>query len=127
MSNPNKAKGTRGETKVVRYLADHGIPARRKALSGNKDQGDIEIPEANICFEVKTGKQTYNYNRAQLTEWMRQAAEEETNSGQVCFLVIVRHQRKISDAEVWLKRPESQWMKMEYLSDWVEHFAEIYR
>jgi hypothetical protein len=41
VANPAKAKGTRHETDTVRYLNDHGIPARRVAQTGQLDTGDI--------------------------------------------------------------------------------------
>ena len=52
--NKSKQKGTRAETKVVRYLEDHGIKARRKALAGSKDEGDIEIYDAPRLREPLT-------------------------------------------------------------------------
>lgn len=39
--NPSKQKGTAFETAVVRYLSVHG--ARRNALSGAADNGDIRV------------------------------------------------------------------------------------
>lgn len=53
MANPNKAKGTKAERDVVRYLADAGFPhVERRALTGAKDQGDIAgIP--GVVISVK--------------------------------------------------------------------------
>lgn len=120
MSNPSKQKGTRAETKVVNYLKLRGIKAERKALKGNKDEGDIQVHNDDgsnwITLEVKTGKQTANYNRKQLKEWLEQATIEGLNCEQVCLLVIVRYGRKIEDAEVWwpgLRR-------MRYLDEWID-------
>lgn len=125
MSNPNKQKGTRAETRVVNYLTAHGLKAERKALKGNKDEGDIQVyldpkifPDGydKITFEVKTGKQTSNYNRKQLDEWRRQARVESINCKQSCLLVIVRYGRKIEDAEVWMSDGTRRMM---YLDEWV--------
>lgn len=106
MANKSKAKGTRAETKVVKFLEDYGIKARRKALAGNKDEGDVEIYDAPrlagpVTLEVKAGKQTANPSRTQLEEWLRQARVEQENSGQPVLVVVVRYNRKLKDADVW--------------------------
>ena len=120
MGNKNKAKGTRAESRVVKYLDSQGVLAKRKALSGSKDEGDIELPGLGLCLEVKTGKQTANYNRSQLEEWLRQRKAEETNANQSCYLVIVRHGRKISDAEVWYHSDPTSARVMRYLDEFCE-------
>lgn len=43
MSNPAKQKGTSFETAVVTYLREHDITARRNALTGSQDSGDILV------------------------------------------------------------------------------------
>jgi hypothetical protein len=49
MANAAKAKGTRWETAVVRYLRDHwGVPARRAVQEGRLDVGDIHGVEPFI-------------------------------------------------------------------------------
>lgn len=106
MANKSKAKGTRAETKVVKFGESYGFGLRRKALTGSKDEGDVEFFSAPRLFkpmtiEVKAGKQTANPNRTQLTEWLRQAEEEEKNSGQLCVLCVVRYNRRIQDADVY--------------------------
>ena len=120
MSNPSKQKGTRAETRVVKYLTAHGLKAERKPLKGNKDEGDIQVYLGDtsdywLSLEVKTGKMTHNYSRKQLKEWLDQAIVEGSNCKQLCLLIIVRYGRKIEDAEVWwpgLKR-------MMYLDEWI--------
>lgn len=108
MSNPSKAKGTRAETRVVRYLQGFGIDAKRKPLAGSKDEGDVEIMSGHllspIAAEVKAGKQTANPSRAQLEEWLRQAKAEAKNSGaDRSVLIVVRYRRAIEDADVWIQ------------------------
>lgn len=124
MGNPRKAKGTRAETKVVRYLEDHGFVARRLALAGSNDPGDIEAyaPDSTdkIIIEVKAGKQTAAPNRTQIEEWCRQAVVEGENSdAKSTVLVIVRHYRELKDADVYVPYNKSRvhW----YLDDWVNH------
>lgn len=105
MANPNKAKGTRAETAVVRFLNEYdGVHAQRRALSGSNDCGDVEVTTArglHVVLEVKTGKQTANPSRTQLEEWLRQARVESENSGLPCYLVVVRYRRKLCDADVY--------------------------
>lgn len=123
MANPSKKKGTAAETKVVKYLKDHGIEAKRKPLAGNKDEGDIQMIEQcygqSVTLEVKTGKMTQNYNRSQFKEWMRQAVVEGENADQPSLLVIVRYNRKIEDAEVWMQGLDDQCTRM-YLDDFAK-------
>lgn len=103
MSNPSKIKGTRAESNVVKLLKDHGLKAERRALNGSNDKGDILIStdRGDLVLEVKSGKQTLNYNRKTKEEWLRQTKVEAKNAELPCFLVIVKYQRSIKDAEVW--------------------------
>lgn len=105
MANKSKQKGTRAETAVVKALKSMGLKAERKALSGNKDQGDIKLIHNDLEYtiEVKGGAMTANPNRSQLTEWIRQAAIESghANTKHRWFLIVVRYRRKIEDADVW--------------------------
>lgn len=125
--NKSKQKGTRAETKVVRYLEDHGFIARRQALAGSDDHGDIEAyapgyENIKIIIEVKTGKQTANPNRTQIKEWCRQAKVEAENAGsEDAVLIVVRYNRSLSDADVWIPYQNSRvhW----YLDDWVNQFS----
>lgn len=125
MANPSKQKGTRAETRVARYLTDHGLRTERKALAGSADEGDLRMymydGAEEVTLEVKAGKQTANYRRSQLEEWKRQTLEESKNSGCMAALVIVRYRRALTDAEVWT--PNAQWESsglgwtMTYLDD----------
>lgn len=126
MANKNKAKGTRAETRVVNYLNDHGLKASRKVLKGNKDEGDVDVVLSNgvhITIEVKAGKQTANPSRAQLNEWINQCKVEGSNSNTVCYLVIVRYQRRIEDAEVYLT--SSNYMHEEYRMTHLDTFIRM--
>lgn len=122
MANPSKAKGTRAETRVVNHLTAHGLNAERKALKGNKDEGDIQMrhPDGSVwmSLEVKTGKMTQDYSRKQLDGWLDQARVEGINCDQQCHLVIVRYGRKLCDAEVWWKIGDIR--RMIYLDEWIK-------
>lgn len=122
-----KAKGTRAETAVVNYLKDHGISARRKALAGSADEGDVEVGFAlskrSLTLEVKAGKQTANPNRTQLEDWIRQASEEGARAGTESALVVVRYKRKLCDADVWLVYGSVR--EHMYLDEFAEHLKVI--
>lgn len=133
MANKNKAKGTRAETAVVKFGESYGYGLRRKALTGNKDEGDVEFFDAPhldhpITIEVKAGKQTSNPSRSQIEEWLRQAREEAKNSGQECVLCIVRYNRKIKDADVYLQWDEDEWYPHRVVEHmWLDEFFETFR
>jgi Holliday junction resolvase-like predicted endonuclease len=110
MANPSKAKGTRAETKIARFLAERGLRTVRRALAGSADEGDLRmfLPDGEeVTVEVKAGKQTAAPSRSLLDSWMRQTMEESENSGCRSLLIVVRYRRPFADAEVWL--PNSQW------------------
>lgn len=123
MANPSKAKGTRAETKVARYLTVHGVPAKRKALAGSDDEGDLcmLVHGAEVAAEVKAGKQTYNYSRSQLEEWQRQAMVESLNSGCPAVLIIVRYRRRLEDCEVWI--PCEEWGELGWTMVHLDDYA----
>lgn len=120
MANRSKAKGTRAETQVVKYLTACGFSAERMALHGNQDMGDVKVTDQHgnvFVLEVKAGQQTANPSRAQLTEWIRQTVVESSNSGLPCHLVVVRYRRSLKDAEVYTPQEEqTSWC---YLDDFV--------
>lgn len=53
-----KDKGTKFESAVVQYLRSRGFEARRQALAGNADEGDVlvESPLMDIAVECKDRK-----------------------------------------------------------------------
>ena len=104
--NKSKAKGTRAETRVVKYLTALGLHAERRALSGNQDNGDIKVVLNNteITIEVKAGKQTENPSRSQIEEWLRQTRVEAINASCSGALVVVRYRRSLDDAEVYIPK-----------------------
>lgn len=129
MSNPSKAIGTRAETKVKRYFNDHGLRCERKALAGSDDEGDLRLylnDGTEVTVEVKSGKQTMNYNRTTLNAWKSQTLTESINSDCPAMLVIVRYRRAFEDAEVWM--PNSEWdgpgWTMMYIDDLVKSIGD---
>jgi len=119
----SKVIGTRHETNAVKYMNGYGIKAKRKALTGAKDEGDIDAvcSLGPVIFEVKSGKQTSNPNRSLLEEWMRQTQEESKNAGCPGFLLVIRYNRSIKDADVWWIGAK-YWHHM-YFDDWCRTFS----
>ncbi|MCR4870373.1 MAG: hypothetical protein K5859_03625 [Atopobiaceae bacterium] len=125
MGNPSKEKGTKAETKVARYLTEHGLPTVRKALAGSSDEGDLRMLSRDgteVAIEVKAGKQTANPSRSQLTEWQRQTLAESLNSGCPAMLIIVRYRRLFADSEVWI--PAEEWGERGWTMVHIDDYAE---
>lgn len=122
----SKQKGTAAETAVVRYLRSFdfkglGQPfpnAERRALSGNRDMGDVAgIP--GTVIEVKAAE------TLKLAEWQRETLAEKANAeADRCLLVVKRKYKPIHqwDAYVPAKQlgypsafmPEGeQWVRMD--------------
>lgn len=80
--NRAKQKGTAWETAVVRYLQEHGLDARRKALAGAADEGDIDV--ADWTLEAK------NCRSISLAAWVAEADAEAENSGRPVAVVAKR-------------------------------------
>lgn len=74
MSNPNKARGTRWETSVERYLKDEGFKVYRQPLRGKADCGDIHIGDS-VVVECKSQQ------RHSFAEWLDEAETEASNAG----------------------------------------------
>lgn len=129
MSNPSKQKGTAAETKVARYLQEHGIDAERRALSGSSDKGDILVrypAGGGRIIEVKTGQQTANPSRTQIEEWLDQTHKEMMNAGlYAADLVLVRYRRSIEDADVYTINAVTNRRLHSWLDEYVEHLKRI--
>jgi hypothetical protein len=77
-----KAKGTSFETAVVRWLQERGVDARRIALHGAQDEGDIDAGTWNL--EAK------NCRTLTLGAWVAEADVEAANSGKPVAVVAKR-------------------------------------
>lgn len=85
----SKAKGTTAEREVVRYLQQWWPAAERRALSGNKDKGDVAgIP--GVVIEVKAAA------RLELAAWRRETIIEMANAEALrCMLVVKRPYKSV--------------------------------
>lgn len=99
MSNLSKAKGTRAEGEVARWLEGvTGYPIVRLALHGANDIGDLHgLP--GVCVEVKAGQ-------PHLGEWLKELDAEHVNA-KTRWAVIVWRTPGTSNPHEWLviKRP----------------------
>jgi hypothetical protein len=85
-----KAAGTRAETAVARYLAEHvDDRIERRTKTGAKDRGDISglrVRSQRVVVEVK------DVTRLALAEWVNEAQTEAGNDDAMVGLVI--HKRR---------------------------------
>lgn len=78
MANKMKAKGTTFETATKKYLEEHGFEARRTALSGAKDVGDLEITKPFLAI-VENKAYKGELTESQETEFRKQTEVETVN------------------------------------------------
>lgn len=92
----SRATGTQAETAVVRYLQNWWPAAERRALSGNKDKGDV-AGIAGVCIEVKAAKTQL------IGPWQRETETERINAGaSACMLVVKRPYKAVSQWDAYL-------------------------
>lgn len=91
----SRATGTQAETAVVRYLQQWWPAAERRALSGNKDKGDVAgIP--SVCIEIKAAKTQL------IGPWQRETLTEKANAGATrCLLVVKRPYKGVSQWDAY--------------------------
>lgn len=96
MSTKSKRTGTTAETAVVRYLQNWWPAAERRALSGNKDRGDVSgIPDTVI--EIKAAKTQL------IGPWKRETLTEMENAdASLCMLVVKRPYRPVAEWDAYL-------------------------
>lgn len=83
----SRSTGTAAETAVVRYLQQWWPAAERRALSGNKDKGDVAgIP--GVCIEIKAAAQQ------RIPEWKRETLIEQENAQARFSMLVVKRPRK---------------------------------
>lgn len=122
MVNKAKAKGTAGETRVVRFLHEHGFAASRVVMKGSKDQGDIHVDgplgQPAIILEVKSGQQTQNVSRKQREDWLKETEVEGRNAGTpYAYLVVAKHRSPVHDYHVWSSDGSRFW----YLDQFIKY------
>ena len=79
-----RAKGTKAETAVVKYLREHGYPeADRAPLRGKLDTGDV-AGIRKVVIEIK------NHRTYQIPAWLRELETEITNAQAEHGFVVVK-------------------------------------
>ena len=113
MSQYNKAKGSKFETDVMKWLRSMGVLAERLTKAGSKDEGDMVtvIAGETYILELK--------NRATLSlpEFWREAQVEALNYakardlGEVPLSYVVVKRRNASIEQAWVIQDLAQWLK----------------
>ena len=102
MTNRSKNIGTRVETQIVNYLHTAGFPkAKRRALAGALDEGDILAAEG-LIIEAKGGAAAENASDGQLRLWCAETLREKANAGaDAAFLVVKRKGHGVTKIGGW--------------------------
>lgn len=88
MANPPKRKGTAFESAVVAHIEAHGLPARRVALAGSADQGDIiHVWDFDGRHHVLECKNRRGYA---IAEAVAQAKREAENAGSMWPVAVLK-------------------------------------
>ncbi len=112
MANPPKARGTAAESAVVKFAAAMGIPARRVALAGRADQGDVHLWDGRVVIEVKSRRAGWTWT--QIDAWYREADAEanRVEGADVTVLVVKRPgtgARFAGDWFAWVSVSDLMW------------------
>ncbi len=97
----SKRIGTAAESAVVRYLTDQGLNARRVALAGVLDEGDVHVISRRgrvAVIEVKSGKQSEHPSHEKRRGWWDEAVRESVNVGAAADVPILVMKRRGSGA-----------------------------
>lgn len=88
VANPNKAKGSRFELEVERYLQDKGIYAFRPRQTGHVDVGDVHAPP--VCIQAKA----YRDMASALRDGTEGAARQRVAAGLPFGVAVVKRPGK---------------------------------
>ena len=91
MVNRSKNIGTWAESRVVAYLQANDFPnAKRRALAGALDEGDILVCP-DVIVEVKGGHEAENASDGQIKAWRTETEKERIHAKvHLAFLVVKR-------------------------------------
>ena len=94
MGNKHKAKGTSFETLLVNYLKEQGFPhARRTALAGENDAGDIHGVVQHITL-AEVAIQAKNQKAFKLSEWLNDTVKQASKLHMGVPLLVVKRPGK---------------------------------
>ena len=113
MSQYNKAKGSKFETDVMKFLRSVGLLAERLTKAGSKDEGDLVV--------IATGKsyilELKNRKSLNLPEFWAEAEVEALNYakargiGEVPLHYVVVKRRNSGIDKAWVIQDLTQWIK----------------
>jgi len=112
MSSYNKAKGSKFETDVMKYLRKLGHFAERLAKAGSNDEGDIVTIIAGQTYILECK----NHKSINLPQFWAEAQTEAANYAKArglpvtppAFVIVKRRNASIADA--WVIQPLSEWV-----------------
>ena len=112
MSSYNKAKGSKFETDVMKYLRKLGHFAERLAKAGSNDEGDIVTIIAGQTYILECK----NRKSINLPQFWAEAQTEAANYAKArglpvtppAFVIVKRRNASIADA--WVIQPLSEWV-----------------
>ena len=112
MSSYNKAKGSKFETDVMKYLRKLGYFAERLAKAGSNDEGDIVTIIAGQTYILECK----NRKSINLPQFWAEAQTEAANYAKArglpvnppAFVIVKRRNASIADA--WVIQPLSEWV-----------------
>jgi len=94
VGNKHKAKGTSFETLLVNYLKEQGFPhARRTALAGENDAGDIHGVVQRITL-AEVAIQAKNQKAFKLSEWLNDTVKQASKLHMGIPLLVVKRPGK---------------------------------
>lgn len=109
MVNKSKIKGTAFESAIVRYLQDHGFPyARRLALAGGADKGDITLGDEPVGGPVTL--EAKDHAKINLAGFVDEAIKESENAGTPLGVVVVKRRGK-NVSQAYVVTTLEQWTK----------------
>lgn len=126
MSSPSKAKGTRQETLICNVINDFAGRdiARRVALHGSNDHGDIHI-QMGIFKLVGESKCSKSYpSEGLISDYKLQTVTENENAGGDGGLLFINiPNRRVERMQVWMQR--STHLKLEMQRSGIQYPNDI--
>jgi len=99
--NRSKLVGTAAESAVVKWLHLNGYPqARRLALAGNGDVGDVEL-NASVMLQVKAGHAAEKASDAQVAAWMAATWGQAVRGGYSQHFLVTKRAGKGRPSDWW--------------------------
>lgn len=87
----SKSVGTTTETAVVKAFQIGGFPrARRYALRGARDVGDVDTGDDNLVIEVKGGTAAETASDTQVGEWLAETERERRNADAALGILVLK-------------------------------------